>query len=88
MAELSQLMGGGYGPTQPTIANVTGNVSTKDAITNAATGFQLGTYMEAVFNTEYWWKVTNDISGYGRWYTAVNVLLVALPRGYRNESCD
>lgn len=76
---IASIYGGGYGTNATNTANVTGNVSTKVAITNAATGFQLSTYYGGVQYGNIGGKVTNDISGYGRWYTAGQRFIGALP---------
>ena len=86
---IASIYGGGYGTNTINTANVTGNVSTKVAITNAATGFQLSTYYGGVQYGNIGGKVTNDISGYGRWYTAGQRFIGGSSRGdIGNESCD
>ncbi|HAP2864509.1 TPA: hypothetical protein ITS68_001536 [Enterococcus faecalis] len=78
---IASIYGGGYGTNATNTANVTGNVSTKVAITNAATGFQLSTYYGGVQYGNIGGKVTNDISGYGRWYTAGQRFIGGSSRG-------
>ncbi|MBO1300250.1 MULTISPECIES: hypothetical protein [unclassified Enterococcus] len=65
---ITNLYGGGNGTSTTNTANVTGNVSTNIAIKNSGTAFQLSTYYGGVIYGDIGGKVTNNISGYGRWY--------------------
>ena len=74
---------------QRNTANVTGNVSTKVAITNAATGFQLKYVLWRCSIRKYWWKSNKRY--FWIWplvYSGSAFYWWLFPRRYRNESCD
>ena len=70
VAELLQFMGAVMGPTQPTQRMLLVTSQQRLRLRIFATGFQLSTYYGGVQYGNIGGKVTNDISGYGRWYTA------------------
>lgn len=87
---ITNLYGGGNGTSATNTANVTGTVSTTIGITNSATGFQLSTFYGGVIYGNIGGKVTNNISGYGRWYGAGERFIGGSSRGNigTNRSTD